>query len=95
MPYTACPYRGFESHPVRFVDGPEGSNLTADTTCVPEPYHLVIGQQQKRGTITRAVAQLGSALDWGSRGRRFESGQPDSVLWGVAHLSEPEHPRSD
>ncbi len=25
----------------------------------------------------RAVAQLGSARDWGSRGRRFESGQPD------------------
>ena len=25
----------------------------------------------------RAVAQLGSALDWGSRGRRFESCQPD------------------
>ena len=26
----------------------------------------------------RAVAQLGSALDWGSRGRRFKSCQPDS-----------------
>ena len=25
----------------------------------------------------RAVAQLGSALDWGSRGRGFESRQPD------------------
>ena len=25
----------------------------------------------------RAVAQHGSALDWGSRGRRFKSGQPD------------------
>jgi hypothetical protein len=25
----------------------------------------------------RDVAQLGSALDWGSRGRRFESGRPD------------------
>jgi hypothetical protein len=25
----------------------------------------------------RAVAQLGSALDWGSRGRRFKSCQPD------------------
>ena len=30
---------------------------------------------QKR--IIRAVAQLGSALDWGSRGRRFKSGRPD------------------
>ena len=27
----------------------------------------------------RAVAQLGSALDWGSRGRRFKSCQPDHV----------------
>ena len=27
----------------------------------------------------RAVAQLGSALDWGSRGRRFKSCQPDRV----------------
>ncbi len=25
----------------------------------------------------RDVAQFGSALDWGSRGRRFESGRPD------------------
>ena len=25
----------------------------------------------------RAVAQLGSALDWGSSGRRFKSCQPD------------------
>ncbi len=25
----------------------------------------------------RAVAQLGSALDWGSRGRGFKSRQPD------------------
>ena len=27
--------------------------------------------------LSRAVAQLGSALDWGSRGRRFKSCQPD------------------
>ena len=27
--------------------------------------------------MPRAVAQLGSALDWGSRGRRFKSCQPD------------------
>jgi hypothetical protein len=26
----------------------------------------------------RAVAQLGSALDWGSRGRKFKSCQPDN-----------------
>ena len=33
------------------------------------------------------MAQLGSALDWGSRGRRFKSGQPDSSprpFFGVA-----------
>ena len=29
------------------------------------------------GAWHRAVAQLGSALDWGSRGRRFKSCQPD------------------
>ena len=28
----------------------------------------------------RAVAQFGSALDWGSRGRRFKSCQPDYVM---------------
>ncbi len=28
----------------------------------------------------RTVAQLGSALDWGSRGRRFKSCQSDSYL---------------
>ena len=27
--------------------------------------------------VCRVVAQLGSALDWGSRGRRFKSCQPD------------------
>jgi hypothetical protein len=30
----------------------------------------------------RAVAQLGSALDWGSRGRGFESRQPDGSFLG-------------
>src|SRR5215831_19889190 len=27
----------------------------------------------------RDVAQFGSALDWGSRGRRFKSGRPDAA----------------
>ena len=31
----------------------------------------------------RAVAQLGSALDWGSRGREFKSRQPDGVNYLV------------
>jgi hypothetical protein len=35
----------------------------------------------------RAVAQLGSALEWGSRGRWFESSQPDSLSgWGTGLL---------
>ncbi len=42
----------------------------------------------------RAVAQFGSALDWGSRGRRFKSCQPDrrnrsseAVPDDVSHLA--------
>lgn len=31
------------------------------------------------------MAQLGSALDWGSRGRRFESGRPDSERVFAGH----------
>ena len=33
----------------------------------------------------RAVAQLGSALDWGSRGRRFKSCQPDQKKEPLKH----------
>lgn len=36
-----------------------------------------------RGALTlhaRAVAQSGSALVWGTRGRRFKSGQPDQFV---------------
>ena len=29
--------------------------------------------------MNRVVAQFGSALDWGSRGRRFKSCQPDQL----------------
>jgi hypothetical protein len=36
-----------------------------------------IGFRRSRVGQPRAVAQLGSALDWGSRGRRFKSCQPD------------------
>ena len=39
-------------------------------------------------TNSRAVAQLGSALDWGSRGRRFKSCQPDRIYSGI-RLSQP------
>src|SRR5829696_1295134 len=37
-----------------------------------------------RRAAQRAVAQLGSALDWGSRGREFKSRQPDKT--------DPPHP---
>ena len=35
----------------------------------------------------RAVAQLGSALEWGSRGRGFESRRPDHVSVKMLNLS--------
>ena len=34
----------------------------------------------------RAVAQLGSALVWGTRGRRFKSCQPDSLAYRLNHV---------
>ena len=35
-------------------------------------------------TMDRDVAQLGSALDWGSRGRRFKSCHPDRTRPGIS-----------
>ena len=35
------------------------------------------------------MAQLGSALDWGSRGRRFKSCRPDQVRGGAGDLGTP------
>jgi hypothetical protein len=35
----------------------------------------------------RAVAQLGSALEWGSRGRGFESRRPDHVSGKMLNVS--------
>jgi hypothetical protein len=39
-----------------------------------------VGFRPAAGGLTgeRAVAQFGSALDWGSSGRRFKSCQPDT-----------------
>ena len=51
--------------PIRVRGGPCGRLSTLPRT---------LGRRQ------RAVAQLGSALDWGSSGRRFKSCQPDSVM---------------
>ena len=42
--------------------------------------------------MPRAVAQLGSALDWGSRGRRFKSCQPDKFVF-TAHAGNRCDPR--
>ena len=45
-------------------------------------------------TYFRAVAQLGSALDWGSRGRRFKSCQPDAyggTRWGATIFLDFHH----
>ena len=45
--------------------------------------------------MNRVVAQFGSALDWGSRGRRFKSCQPDQLsqagqmeIWSVFFFPE-------
>ena len=37
----------------------------------------------------RAVAQLGSALEWGSRGRGFKSRRPDSRKVGERYVDVP------
>ena len=34
----------------------------------------------KQAVLQRVMAQFGSALDWGSRGRRFKSCQPDQLI---------------
>ena len=57
--------------------------------------------RRPRARSTRAVAQLGSALDWGSRGRRFKSCQPDREIasdqrkrWSGAHFISTKSPRA-
>jgi hypothetical protein len=44
---------------------------------------------EHNGVWHRAVAQFGSALDWGSRGRRFKSCQPDKSALICSCRSEP------
>ena len=41
------------------------------------PLAISEGDRIFRFFVYRAVAQLGSALEWGSRGRGFESRRPD------------------
>ena len=45
-----------------------------------------VGFRPAAGGLTgeRAVAQFGSALDWGSSGRRFKSCQPDQGKWRLS-----------
>ena len=38
-----------------------------------------IGVGKKQRLKIRGVAQLGSVLAWGARGRRFKSGHPDKI----------------
>jgi hypothetical protein len=46
----------------------------------PSPPHLALLPR-------RAVAQLGSALEWGSRGRGFESRRPDQFSGKMLNMS--------
>ena len=43
------------------------------------PLKNFLAQRILRPRFRRAVAQLGSALEWGSRGRGFESRRPDHL----------------
>ena len=42
--------------------------------------NLLSVASEEKIVSTRAVAQFGSALDWGSRGRGFKSRQPDYLM---------------
>src|SRR3954447_341 len=44
----------------------------------------------KQYSLQRAVAQLGSALEWGSRGRGFKSRRPDFPLFMTKDESQYE-----
>jgi hypothetical protein len=39
--------------------------------------------------VDLSLTQLGSALDWGSRGRRFKSCRPDGTMGGFLSTGEP------
>ena len=55
-----------------------GSTVPQEEWGILNPVHLTA---QMGGTgDRRAVAQLGSALHWGCRGRGFKSRQPDRVM---------------
>ena len=55
--------------------------LTCTPTCTPVRRRLFLETDEPltygKEVPQRDVAQLGSAPEWGSGGRRFESGRPD------------------
>ena len=53
--------------------------LVARTTLASETLMLRYRSVELFQAETRAVAQFGSALHWGCRGRRFKSCQPDHM----------------
>src|SRR5690606_7268173 len=74
---------------LRCASGPSGALLPfrepRDESLAP------LGAARYNAPPFRGVAQPGSALDWGSRGRRFESSRPDNEgrLREVLPFSEP------
>lgn len=44
-------------------------------------FWIAFARLQKGVCFFRGVAQPGSALDWGSSGRRFESSRPDHIYY--------------
>ena len=56
------------------MPGSPGSRFAVETTCIGHTRAPSLGWVADRG-----VAQPGSALDWGSSGRRFKSCLPDQL----------------
>jgi secreted PhoX family phosphatase len=72
--------RGLESHAVSLAGTLNNCAGGPTENDVPCTRFRVAGERAAVATMRRprrAVAQFGSALDWGSRGRRFKSCQPD------------------
>src|SRR2546430_5463244 len=74
---------------------PPRSTLFPYTTLFRSRCSKGAGRNRTRVTGSRAVAQFGSALDWGSRGRGFKSRQPDQVREHVDRHSDPPDWRSE
>ena len=74
----------------RLDEPPARARLATDDT-VSTPPVRGSGVAKLAGLLRsgRDVAQLGSALDWGSRGRRFKSCRPDAGQKGCRHDRHP------